>query len=103
MKHVMPHDLSPELARKAAVRAFEAYAEKYAKYDPRINWASETVAKASFNAKGVTLRGIIEVQPSAIAFDLDVPFVLRMFKNKAFAVMERELQQWVAKAKAGEL
>ncbi len=99
----MPHDLSPELAKKAAERAFAAYRERYAKYNPTLTWISDERAKASFSAKGITLNGTIELLPKAIAFDLDVPFLLRPFKKTAMQIMEQELNQWTAKAKAGEL
>lgn len=103
MKHVMPHDLSPELAKLAAERAFASYREKYANYNPVLTWISDERAKASFSAKGVTLNGTVELLPKSIAFDLDVPFLLRPFKKKAMDIMDRELNHWIAKAKAGEL
>ena len=103
MKLEMPHDLSPDLAKKAADRAFDAYREKYGSYNPSLTWTSDTHADASFSAKGIKLKGQIDLKPKAIEFDLDVPFLLRIFRNKALEVMERELAFWVAKAKAGEL
>ena len=99
----MRHDLSPELAKKAAEKAFEAYRARYAKYNPSLAWLSESKAEASFNAKGVTMRGVLELKPGAIEFDLDVPFVLRLFKKRAMEIMDRELRVWTEKAKAGEL
>ncbi len=103
MKHVMPHDLPQETARKVAERAFAAYQDKYAKYNPRLTWVNDTRADASFSAKGISLKGTLELLPKAIAFDLDVPFVFRLFKSKALAIMERELKVWTEKAKAGEI
>lgn len=103
MKHVMAHDLGPELARKVADKAFESYRAKYANYDPKLTWVSDTVANASFSAKGVHLKGKVELMPGKIAFELDVPFVLKLFQNKAVAVIERELAYWRDKAKNGEL
>jgi hypothetical protein len=103
MKHVMKHDLPPDQARKVAEHAFDAYKEKYAKYHPNLTWVSDSRAEASFKAKGISLKGTIELSPGEIAFDLDVPFVLRVFKKRAFEVMDRELRHWVGKAKAGEL
>ncbi len=103
MRHVMAHDLEPALARKVAERAFDAYREKYASYDPKLTWVSETLANASFSAKGVSLKGKIELLPGKIAFELDVPFLLRVFQGKAIEVMERELDYWRDKAKRGEL
>ena len=103
MKHVMKHDLEPAVAKKVADKAFESYAEKYSQFNPVLTWLSDDRAKASFQAKGVTLTGAIELLPNAISFDLEVPFLLKMFKKKAFEVMDRELRHWVEKAKAGEI
>ncbi len=99
----MEHDLAPEVARKVAEKAFDAYREKYADYNPTLTWVNDSKAQASFKAKGVTLKGEIELLPTAISFDLDVPFLLKMFKKKPYEVMDRELRRWVDKAKAGEL
>ena len=103
MQHLMKHDLSQDLARKAAERAFEAYREQYGKYHPTLTWLSDTKARAAFSVKGIQLAGTIELRPSAIAFDLDVPFVFRVFRSRAIAIMERELKHWTEKAKAGEI
>ncbi len=103
MKHVMHHDLTPDLARKVAQRAFDSYRERYASYNPSLTWVSEDKAQASFHAKGVTLKGAIELQPNSISFDLKVPFILKLFKKKAVEVMDRELRYWLEKAKAGEI
>lgn len=103
MKHVMKHDLPLDRARMVAERAFDAYRDKYANYNPALTWLSDTKAKASFGVKGVTLVGVIELQPNAISFDLDVPFVFKVFKKKAMDVMDRELAHWLAKAKQGEI
>jgi hypothetical protein len=103
MKLEMPHDLAPDLAKKAAERAFDAYREKYGNYNPSLTWTSDTHADAAFSAKGIKLKGHIELKPKTIEFDLDVPFLLRIFRKKAMEIMERELSLWVGKAKAGEL
>lgn len=103
MKHVMSHDLSPELAKKVAERAFDAYRTKYASYDPTLTWRNDTKADASFRAKGISLKGSIELTPGQIAFEMKVPFVLRVFEKKALEVISNELTRWVGKAKAGEI
>ena len=103
MKHVMSHDLPQETARKVAEHAFDAYRERYASYQPTLTWTSERLAEASFNAKGLELRGTLELLPSSIAFELEVPFLLRVFKGKAMQIMERELAHWSDKAKRGEI
>ncbi|HHH29799.1 MAG TPA: hypothetical protein ENK57_15845 [Polyangiaceae bacterium] len=103
MKHVMPHDLSTEVAKKVADHAFDAYRQRFADYNPTLTWKSDTKAEASFRAKGISLGGTIELRRGEIVFEMKVPFVLRVFEKKALEVMQRELDYWVTKAKAGEI
>ncbi len=103
MKHSVPHDLGQEKAKRAAEAAFAAYAERFAKYHPTANWTSPDRADISFTAKGITLKGVLEVKPTSIDMDLDVPFLLRPFKEKALGAVDREITTWVGKAKRGEI
>lgn len=102
MKHAVRHDLGVEKAREVAVLAFRAYTEKFAKYEPRADWVTEQRAEISFRVKGIALRGSIDVLPTAIEMDLEVPFLLRPFKGQALGVIEGEIAEWIAKAKRGE-
>ena len=83
MKHVMSHDLSPDVAKKVAEKAFDAYRQRFADYNPTLTWKSDTKAEASFRAKGIHLGGIIDLRPGVIEFDMKVPFILRMFESRA--------------------
>ena len=103
MKHEMAHNLGQDLARKVAERAFESYRAKYAEFAPTLTWVSETAAQASFSAKGLALRGKVELAPGKIKLELDVPFMLRMFQGKAVSIIERELCAWHDRAKRGEI
>lgn len=103
MKHEVPHDLDAETARKVADNAWESYSERFDKYDPSIDWETEQRARIGFNAKGISLKGTLELLPKSIAMDLEVPFLLRPFKKKAIDVIEAEIKKWIAKAKAGEI
>ena len=103
MKHQIAHDLDMGLAKEAAGRAFEAYQKRFADYQPKLNWVSERDAQIEFNIKGMKLHGSIGILPRAIELDLDVPFVFRLFKNKAVDVIDREVRTWLDKAKRGEL
>jgi hypothetical protein len=103
MKHVVKHELDQETAKRAAQKAWEAYSERFSKYNPQINWTSDTHADIQFSAKGMTLKGTLDLEPGGIAMDLDVPFVLRVFKKQAIDVIDEEIQKWVKKAKAGEI
>lgn len=103
MKHAVPHDLGPERAKKVAEAALAAYAQKFAKYKPHAAWTSDTRANISFHVKGMSLNGALEVRPNSIEMDLDVPFLLRPFQSTAVSVIEGEIREWIAKAKAGEI
>ena len=103
MKHAVAHDLGADKAARAAKAAFAAYEQKYAKYSPRANWLSDRRADISFSAKGVSIKGTIEVGATSIDMDLDVPFLLRPFKGKALEVIEREIRVWIEKARSGEI
>jgi hypothetical protein len=103
MKHAVNHSLDQATARKAADKAFETYAQEYAKYDPTAEWTSDTHCDVTFTVKGVTLRGALDLLPGKIEMDLDVPFWARPFKGRALAVIEREIRDWVGKAERGEL
>ena len=103
MKHQIAHDLDMSLAKEAAVRAFEAYQQRFANYHPTMQWANDQKARIGFSVKGVKLEGSIDILPRAIELDLDVPFLFRPFKGKAIEVIEKEVRNWLAKAKNGEL
>ncbi len=103
MKHSVPHDLSPELAKTAAEKAFAAYAERFAEYRPVMRWLTDKRSETSFTVKGMTLTGTIELGTREILIDLEVPFLLRPFKSKAIEVIEREIRVWVGRAQAGQL
>ena len=103
MKHSVAHTLDKETARQAVQQALDAYAAKLAQYEPKVNWQNPDAAKVSFSVKGFTLNGAVEVATRSIDIDLDVPFVLRPFKKKAIAIIEREIETWLQKATRGEL
>ena len=103
MKHSVPHHLGQDGAKRAAEAAFASYAERFAKYHPTANWTTTDRADISFTAKGVTLKGVLEVKPTSIDMDLDVPFLLRPFKDKALGAVDREIALWVGKAQRGEI
>ena len=103
MKHSIAHDLEENLAKEAAVRAFEAYQRRFANYHPTMHWDGDRKARIGFSVKGMKLAGSIDILPRAIELDLDVPFLFRPFKGKAIEVIEREVRTWLAKAKSGEL
>jgi len=103
MKHQIAHDLDESTAKQVADRAFESYQKRFVDYQPRMKWVGDKDATIEFSVKGLKLGGTIGIRPRAIELDLDVPFVFRLFKSKAIEVIEREVKNWIGKAKRGEL
>lgn len=103
MRHVVTHDLDMDLARRAAKKAWESYSQRFSNYEPRATWRDDDHADISFRAKGVSLKGAIDLAPGEIGLELEVPFVLRIFRSQAIAIIEQEIQSWIEKARAGEL
>ena len=103
MKHKIHHGLELPLAKKAIDKAMEAYSARFSDFNPTYDWVTENKGRLSFKAKGVKVEGEIDIQGSEVFVDLEVPFILRIFKGKAIQVIDEEVKGWVAKAKAGEL
>jgi hypothetical protein len=104
MQHIIKHDLSPELAKKAAEKAAEHYTSKWAKYDAKTTWTSDTRAEINFHVKGVHVAATVDMQPGQAIIDMKkVPLLLRPFKNMALDVVHKTMQKWIDKAKRGEL
>ena len=103
MRHAIPHELTIERARLVTDKAWEAYSERFAEYAPKATWKTPTEADVQFTVKGVTLRGSLGLTKQAIEMDLDVPFLFRPFRTKALSLVEREVNLWLDKERAGEL
>lgn len=103
MRHIIKHNLSVEQARSAAEAAINAYGERFAKYSPEARWTSATRADVRFHVKGVSLQGALELEPAAIALEMNVPFLFRPFQKKAVDIIEREVRRWLDRAEAGQL
>ena len=103
MKHRVAHDLDDDTARQACDAAIDAYRSRFPEFNPEASWKDDKAAEVRFSAKGVTLKGSIELVPGAVLLDLDVPLVFRFLKKKAIAVIEEEIQDWVKKARTGDL
>ena len=103
MNHSVPHDLSHDLAHQVAQKAVESYAAQFTKYQPQSSWSGADRCEINFTVNGFKRAGAIDLRPGSIDIDLQVPLLLRLFKTQAIAVIEREIQLWLVKARAGEL
>src|SRR5574337_318783 len=81
MKHTVPHDLPFDLAKKAADAALQSYRTRFPDYDPQVTWADDKTANVALKAKGMSLKGVFEINPDHIAMDMEVPLLLRPFKQ----------------------
>ncbi len=103
LKHRIHHGLAVDLAKRAIEKAMAAYSERFAAYDPTFTWQSETRGRVTFEAKGMTVEGEVELIGAEVTVELTVPFILRIFRRKAIAVIDREVRAWCEKARRGEL
>jgi hypothetical protein len=88
-----------EEARRTAESAWESYRVRLKKYDPSIEWIGGRRARIGFSAKGLNLKGELEIRPGRIDIVLDVPLVFRILKKRAVAVIEREIRAWEDRGK----
>jgi len=103
MKHSVSHDLSFDLAKKAATQALESYRQRFAEYEPALRWTSDKEAEVSFAVKGMDIKGTFSVEDDRIDMEIEVPLLMRPFRQKALDVIEREVGKWIEKARSGEL
>ena len=104
MEHIITHDLSPELAKKAANKAAEHYTKKWEKYDAKTTWVTDDKAEIAFRVKGVNVSATIEMQPGRAVIEMQkVPLLLRPFKSMALDVVHRTMEKWIERARNGEL
>lgn len=103
MKHTVVHGLGRDQAKKVAESAWQSYSSRFSEYSPSCTWTNDYKAQIGFKAKGISINGELEVNDKDIGIDLDVPFLLKPFKNTAIKVIEEEIQKWIAKSKAGQI
>jgi hypothetical protein len=101
MEHEVRHDLDLAEAKRIAHEALESYRNRFAAYRPEVKWLTDSRAEVAFAAKGLHLRGGLEVFADRLQLRLEVPLLLRPFKSRALAVLEREVAGWIQKAKVG--
>ena len=98
MKHTVLHDLGQDRAQQIAEKALASYSDRFADYNPTVDWTAPHRARISFKVKGISLDGTLAVNPNNIEMDLDVPFFLRPFKQTALSVIEGEIRSWLGRA-----
>lgn len=103
MKHTIDTGLNVPDSKRAIDKAMDAYKARFAEYNPRFDWKTETAGEFGFSAKGVALGGTIAVRDRKIDVDMEVPFLFRIFQGRAMDVIEEQVVFWVEKVKKGEV
>ena len=103
MKDKIHHGLELPLAKKALDKAMEAYSARFSDYNPQFDWLTENKGQFSFSARSVTVEGSLEIVGPEVYVELEVPFILRIFKGRALDVIDSEVRRWIEKAQNGEL
>lgn len=103
VQHAIPHDLDLELAKKAARKAVEAYGEQFKDYAFSADWKGDSKVDIGFTVTGRRLEGSLSVLADKMLLELQVPFIFRVFSGRAIAIIEREANVWIEKARKGEL
>lgn len=104
MKYRVQHGLpNTDRVRTVVDRAYEAYKERLAKYDPSITWQGDDRAVISFAIMGKKLDANVEIDERELRLDGKVPFLFRPFEGKILGVVGGEVEKWIEKAKKGEI
>jgi len=96
IEHIIPHTLSMTELTENAKKAIAEYTTKYAQYEPQFSWEGDSKISLKFSTKGISIQGIVLLSPKELKLELDVPFLLRMFKNKAIEIIDKEAQKWLS-------
>lgn len=104
MKYVAKHGMS-DLDRVKTVidKAYEAYQEKLASYEPNLTWRTDREATVDFTVMKKKIDANFTITEEEIRVDGNIPFIFRPFQGKIEAVVGAEIEKWIAKAKAGEI
>jgi hypothetical protein len=104
MKIVVKHGLEDrDRVRGVIEKAYEAYRERLADHNPKLEWLGEDKARVSFTIVGKSLASNFTVQGDSVVVEGDIPFIFRPFRSKIENVLREEIVKWSAKARAGEV
>lgn len=103
MKHKIHHGLDRDLAIRATTKALEAYAKELEAWNPVVSWQGPNNAVVDCQVMGKSLQAQVDVGEDDVTFAMDVPFMMRPFQGQAISIVEKVVQDWIVKAKNGEL
>lgn len=101
MKHSIPHALPTPLARLVMAKAVASYVARYPEFEPTGSWLTPDRVEFTLEAYGLHIVGTIDVEASAVVFDVDFPMLLEPFRKGIGKQVDEEIQQWLKWAKEG--
>lgn len=104
MKIVVKHGLEDRgRVRTVIEKAYEAYRERLADHNPKLEWVTEDQARVSFTILSKSLASNFKVDGDSVVVEGDIPFIFRPFRAKIENVLREEVEKWASKARAGEI
>lgn len=104
MEYSVDHGLNdPARVREVVEKAYDSYKERLADHNPRLRWIDDHHAAIAFTVMGKSIEVDVTIDDKKVRMDADLPFLFRPFQSKIVGVVGREVEKWIAKAKAGEL
>ncbi len=97
IEHAITHGLGAEKAKALVERTFAHYASRFERFEPRLSWTTPTTASFGFTAMGVALSGDLRVEAERFVVRLELPFLLRPFRDRAVERVEREVRALLAR------
>jgi hypothetical protein len=92
----VPHALGQEAATKQLQGILEKMKERYQSQfsDLTESW-QENVLDFGFKTFGFAIKGTMDVQPTEVKIDTDLPFAAMMFKGKIEQELKTTLARWL--------
>lgn len=103
MRHDIQHDLPLDVALTVARKAVSSYEQRFAAYEFGHSWRGDSKVALSFQVAGKRLAGSLEVHRDRLTFELKVPLLLRVFRNRALEILEKEARLWIERGRMGQL
>ena len=104
MEYKVKHGLSDRAQVRTVVeKAYEAYKERLANYNPSIKWVSDRAAEINFSVKGMGMDTKFVIDDDELHITGKIPWLFKPFERKILDVVGNEVDKWLAKARKGEI
>ena len=104
MEYKVKHGLSDRAQVRTVVeKAYEAYKQRLANYNPSIKWVSDSAAEIAFSVKGMSMDTKFAIDDSELCITGKIPWLFKPFEKKILDVVGSEVDKWLDKARKGEL